>query len=189
MRNRLHSSVHGLVPRLGRGAWLAALALVLALHPATGAGESSSRGLAGLLRELLCGCAECAGEVERLAQAEPSCCGRVAKEAASVPSSCDEGGACSCSHPDEVPVPDPGPLLSPSIDGEGSDLLARLDGDRSDSERTPCVASASGVPPTWALAPPADMATAARGASRHATRPAGVTSTGTRLARLSTLRL
>jgi len=34
---------------------------VLALHPAAGAGEGASRGFAGLLRELLCGCAECSG--------------------------------------------------------------------------------------------------------------------------------
>jgi hypothetical protein len=188
MRNRPHSSVHGLGPRLRRGAWLAALALVLALHPATGAGEGSSRGLAGLLRELLCGCAECAGEVERLAQAEPSCCGHAVERPAAISSSCDEGGACSCSHPDEVPVPDPGPLAL-SVDGEGADLLTQLDGEQHGSERTLCVAGTSGAPLAWILAPPGAMETAARGARRHAARPASVPGTGTLLARLSTLRL
>jgi hypothetical protein len=166
------------------------LALVLTLHPAAGAGEGSSHGLASLLRGLLCGCASCAGELEPVAQAEPSCCGHGDEEPARRSSGCDEGDGCTCSHPDEVPVPDPGPLCSASSGGAAGDVLTRIDTDRDVVERTPC--ALSGHAPLLsasALPPPGVAHPAARGAPRRASRPFGAPATSARLAYLSTLLL
>jgi hypothetical protein len=90
------------------GALLLGFALVLLLHPASGASQATGEGIGGLLKALLCACASCQAE-------EPTetdgCCSEEPAEPVD-----DCAGGCSCAH--ELELPDQLPLSLPPHAGD-----------------------------------------------------------------------
>lgn len=108
--------------RLARVSWLVLLC-VLALSPAAIAGQQGSSGLAVLLRELLCGCASCNGELDT-GVAEQGCCERL--ELPVLEEDCGGNLGCACTHPDEVPLGESTPLSRPEDSRRAAPDVASL---------------------------------------------------------------
>ena len=83
------------------------LALILALHPVSGATGVSGEGMGELLRMLFCGCPACAPEEPE----ESSCCS-------------DGESECPCTH--ELELPDEEPLSGPAGTRAPSEHVAEL---------------------------------------------------------------
>jgi hypothetical protein len=90
------------------GALLLGFALVLMLHPASGAAQSTGEGIGGVLKVLFCLCCAEPAPIE-----ESGCCMDEPVEPVD-----DCKGDCSCAH--ELELPDQVPLASPPATAEGS---------------------------------------------------------------------
>ena len=110
-------------------ALLAALALLLALHPLSGAAFGKGEGLAELIRSLVCGCESCATETEAAVSESSSCCSEDSRAPATPEAPGEPSGTdCLCGHPANVPMPAPTPLCEVQDVGAGGslqNLLAR----------------------------------------------------------------